>query len=426
MMVSRKLRFIRINLRGFTRMNLWDTLEYLILFITFIFGQSVWIRMNYNPDIYEYLTIAASCIALVSISFAWYRGRLKLYKRDMFRLIYILALFFLYCLLSSFKYIFSFRITLLRVILPFAVFYFYFLRPNSFYGFMEKYARLVYYFAAISVVLYFLGSILHILPALSAKYHWVGTTLKAKNYMHLMYECQNVDFFGTTFVRNCGIFCEAPSYAVPLLMALAYELFYNGKMNLKRIIVLLLTMITTYSTKALVIACVAVLLKVILFSLGRGSNLSKSQRTVKNLVKLTMPVVFVGLVVVAAMILNQKLDSASFADRMDNIQASLKAFFHSPLVGVGLGNERAITRYCRYITKWQGLSMGATTLLAEGGLLLTYVYLLCFAHAVKAKPNHLETFCFGFVFLLVLFSSNIPYFLFTVILIAAGYAHRRQ
>lgn len=418
MIVRRKLRIKRINF--------CDTLEYLIVFITFIFGQSVWIRVNYNTHTYENLTLAAVCIALVILLLTWFKGNLKLYKKDMTRLGYILVLLVVYLLTSSWHYEYSFKITLLRVILPFTVFYFYFLRPNSFYSFMEKYAKMVYLFAAISVVLYFLGTIMHILPPLRTKYNWVGTTLSAKNYLHLMYECQNVLFSGTEFVRNCGIFCEAPSYAVPLLMALAYELFYSKKMSLKRIIVLLLTMVTTYSTKALVIACVAVLLKVIVFSLDRGTNLNRSQRTVKNLVKLTMPVVFAGLVVVAAMILNQKLDSASFADRMDNIQASLKAFSHSPLVGVGLGNESAITQYCLYITKWQGLSMGATTLLAEGGLLLTYVYLLCFAHAVTVKPNHLETFCFGFVFLLVLFSSNIPYFLFTVILIAAGYAHRRQ
>lgn len=418
MIIRRKLRL--------KKNCLCDMLEYFIVFITFIFGQSVWIRVNYNTHVYENLTLAAVCIAMVFLALTWYKGNIEIYKKDMTRLGYILVLLVVYLLTSSWQYEYSFKITLLRVILPFTVFYFYFLRPNSFYSFMEKYAEMVYLFAAISVVLYFFGSIMNILPPLWTAYNWVGTTLSAKNYLHLMYECQNVIFFGTEFVRNCGIFCEAPSYAVPLLMALAYELFYSKKMSKKRIIVFLLTMVTTFSTKALVIACVAVLLKVIVFSLDRSINLSRSQRTFKNLVKTIMPVAFAGVVVVAAMILNQKLDSNSFVDRMDNIQASLRAFFDSPLVGVGLGNERAITKYCLYITQWQGLSMGATTLLAEGGLLLTYVYLLCFVHAVMVKSNHLETFCFGFVFLLVLFSSNIPYFLFTIILIAAGYAYRRQ
>ena len=56
-------------------------------------------------------------------------------------------------------------------------------------------------------------------------------------------------FFGRLYLRNCVIFSEAPSYAVPLVMSLFFEVFFQKRKNRLRIVVLLLTIMTTFRQK---------------------------------------------------------------------------------------------------------------------------------------------------------------------------------
>lgn len=78
-------------------------------------------------------------------------------------------------------------------------------------------------------VFYIIGSTLNLIsPTAYVPVFW-GEQRIYPTYFYLYFEAQNSFFLGNEYIRNCGIFNEAPMYNMALCIALAIELFYEKK-----------------------------------------------------------------------------------------------------------------------------------------------------------------------------------------------------
>ena len=269
--------------------------------------------------------------------------------------------------------------------------------------------------------MYFAGPILRLIPSRLVHYFWADKHQTCRTYFHLLYETQTQDFFGTTFIRNCGIFAEAPSYAVPLVLSLFYEMFIQKNNNIIRKCILLAAIVTSFSTKGLLLLCVMIGLKMVDIA-----YINAAPNRYKQILRLIVPIAIAVVSFIAIAVFEQKTDSNSYATRIDNIQSTLVAFRNNWLLGVGLGNEGAVSQYSSLILERYGFSIGATLLLAQGGLYMTAFYLGSFIWAlISSKNKRLVTYTFV-VYLGILFTSNITYYLSTVFILALGYSKPRN
>ncbi len=72
------------------------------------------------------------------------------------------------------------------------------------------------------------------------------------------FDTQTQSIFSGVITRNTGIFLEAPMYAYTLLCALYAELFISDEHRMPVIIILLITLVTTFSTTGIIFGVLAV------------------------------------------------------------------------------------------------------------------------------------------------------------------------
>ena len=263
--------------------------------------------------------------------------------------------------------------------------------------------------SAVSLVLYLLGTQLGFLsPTGQVRVWWAEEERVINTYFHLLYEAQDVTFFGITTMRNCSIFPEAPAFAAYLAVSVGAELFLRKKRSPSRLTVLLLATVTGFSAKAVLLAAAALVLNFLFWE------------------KKSKPLIFAkaALVVAAAVfafiVLADKAKSHSFYIRLDDFQAAVKAFVKNPLFGAGYYNDSAVITHFDYAYRANnGLSMGLAVLAAQGGLWLLLFYLLSGVKAVLAADcgKKLDTMGFVFIFFGMLFITNMPFGMLTIFVI---------
>ncbi len=303
--------------------------------------------------------------------------------------------------------------TFLYLLLPFCLSVLYLSLLKS----REEKSRLILYLSDIIVVLSFVSLVLYILgtlfgflsPTQEVRVWWAEEEKLVNTYFHLLYEAQEINFFGHTFMRNCGIFPEAPGFAAFLAVSLSAELFLRKKISYARIVVLALTCVTTFSAKALLLAAAAFYLKLLIWN--------KRSRAIVAL-KISGAAVAAAF---AALILWDKAQSNSFYIRLDDFRAALSTFAQNPLFGAGYYNDSAVIANFEYAYRYNdGLSMGLAVLAAQGGLWLTLFYLLS---AIKAffcteKAERLATLSFSLIFFGMLFITNMPFAMITIFIVS--------
>lgn len=391
-----------------SRVRLKVCLQYLLLTLVIISGQSLWMRIYYRPDWLTNITIVLLLILFVLICL-----EKKIYKSS----IYLIGMYTSVILFYFLFNISSWHTLLARIFAPLVMFTIYLdilWKKDEIKALYKKYVRIVIVLASVSLFLYIFGGVLNIIPSFEVTYYWADNYKTAESYFHLMYEAQNVKFLGNTFVRNCGIFCEAPSYAIPLSIALFYEWFIAEKSNNKIIVILILTVITTFSTKAILLVLVMVF-----FKLFKKIFISSNNQKNKIIVSILMLIVLL----VALLVLHRKIvdDYNSFSQRFDNIYVSLLAFKDHMFFGVGIGDADAVSSYSQLSIKRYGFSMGAPLLLAEGGVYFTFFYLSAFVNALLRSKDKLLVFFIGIFVFSILFMSNIVYFPLIMLVLALGF-----
>ena len=251
---------------------------------------------------------------------------------------------------------------------------------------MEAFTNIVYVMCVISLFFFTMGTVLGVLkPTIVYSAQRIGWgSFDYRVYFYLYTDGQRTGNFLFSGLRNIGIFLEAPMFAYVLIIALYYELFL-GKCKPLKVVIMLLTAFTTISTSAISFAVILTTIK-----------FWKIIRKNKFLLYFVFPL---ALLLCFASIYYLAYDkfvrfNGSGVSRADTLGAAWKSFLHSPIIGNGYINSRALDPYRRsfalgvnreiYSTSREaGLSTGLFGILSNGGILWGGFYIVPLVFSVK-------------------------------------------
>ena len=244
---------------------------------------------------------------------------------------------------------------------------------------LHRYVNLMIFLAATSLFFWIFGTELRLIkPNMAINAFW-GTAYRYEGYFGIYFERQYIYLFEKKFLRNEGIFNEAPMYALNLVFAIAVCLFLKNRNHQKKkyclgktgleitcpdwkIVLFSVSILTTFSTTGISM----------FLAIWVIDYLTKDNRL--TLKKTTISVV---LVIIAAIIVNillqDRASSESWDIRMMDYISGLNSWLSSPILGIGYGKTSNIFS-TGYLTQQVGYSNSLFLILSQGGILLASLF----------------------------------------------------
>lgn len=279
--------------------------------------------------------------------------------------------------------------------------------------------------AGVSVVCWFLLSLLHLIP-----YPWSGSVyvdwsdngkiIWRTHFMYIYYETQ---WFITGYVaRNSAIFVEGPMANYIFSLAFMTDFYIQDsrgpKAHRRCRIILALAMLTTFTATGWFLIALMWIMKnlpdVRKKRRSAGSFREHLAQEKKIIVLAAMVLTFVVL------LLWNKTTTESSSIRMDDIRSGFKAWLSSPLWGVGFENTPYIARFA---SPWRlnnlGYSNSPVEVLAEGGLMLfiPYGWAILRGASRSFRSGNYAHIAFEICFLLLFAVTIIPYQYITMLMV---------
>ena len=286
---------------------------------------------------------------------------------------------------------------------------------NVYHSLFIKYSNIVVCIAIISLIMWQLGSILHIIsPTAQIPNDWTmdGSIRLIPTYYGIYFETQSFSIFGIEAWRNTGIFNEGPMYNMVLCTALLIECFIRNNTSKKRIILLILTIISAATTTGQMFLLMLVFVWIY-------KNMSRKN---KLLLWIVAPIALYGIYTAANSILEEKYAYGAGASSMDirsgSIIGCINIGLEHPLLGIGLFPEKLV-----YSSQILDHSNSLFELFAVGGLYVVALYIiplvvipyLCY----KKRKNYLWLLTmWGFFILFTITYSQYKYL--TLLFVAWG------
>lgn len=295
----------------------------------------------------------------------------------------------------------------------------------------SRFSNVMTLYAVVSLFFWFAASQQKLIAAageLCAR--WLTQNFYA-SYYGLYFECQTVSFLGYDGFRNIGLFCEPSMYSLCLAVALASELFLqrkmeggparpvvirNGALLIKRkwdfripkIIILAVTIFTTFATTGLIVLVLIFFMKFVL-----TKPKSWLVRLFKALFLIALSAA-VGFVVYQ--IFQIRIPQAALTIRLESYTAGLRIWRSAPFFGSGFAGDTPSSALLN--------SNSIFTVLAEGGLVLFSVYLAALAGGglLSLIRRRWDIFVFSGVIVFELFGLVFQYTYLLLLLLAFFYA----
>lgn len=277
-----------------------------------------------------------------------------------------------------------------------------------------KFSNVVFIIAIISLLMWFLCSILQIVPPTAYfPYEWAPNKDIIPSYWGIYFETQYVAFFGEQICRNSGIFNEAPMYNMILCTAFIIEYFIRPIQYKIRLWILAITIVTTFTTTG----------QFFLISIGMLYIFKKIGKQYRILLILVIPIFAYGGYIMADKILQNKVEAggggeASMDLRSEDIEYCLEAGMENPMLGVGLILKEGEST-------WNGTQLGRSNSLfavfARGGLysLVLYVGALLIIPYLYYRKNKDSHWFYTMLYYFLIFSITISFLKYLTFLFIA-------
>ena len=263
---------------------------------------------------------------------------------------------------------------------------------------LKVYSNIMIILAIISLIMWFSCSIASFLPLNTKLLVGWGRNSYIYGFFNIYYETQSIDFLFFSGVRNTGIFIEAPMYSFCLSLALLIELFIENKVNKKRIMILIVTIMTTVSTTG--IGCI--LLSLFL----KYTTDMEAKEKGKKFLKIIFSCMFMIIVLfISNIILENKYSTNSFSVRMNDLFLQFEIWKNNFWIGKSFNSNQF------------GSSNSIMVILADGGLFLGVFYLIPFKILWENKIKE-----FSFILLIIFSFTVIPYTGLTFFILAYIYS----
>ena len=380
-----------------------NILEYVMAICIVINTNTVWSNnIRFDNLVLMFLVFIIIISIFMSIN-------ILLNKKYFFReILFIICMFIYnlgYVLLSSNKDdIKRYVIIFILLLIPLIIYYFSKIIKGRRYNLLIKISNVIVFIAVISLVFYVFGTLLgKIKPTANVLLNW-GNEKYISSYYNIYYEAQMINLGGKWIFRNTGIFTEAPMFSFSLSIALIIKLFFENKSNRISILVLIISIITTFSTTGIIIAILACLMKWIF---------KNNNRSLSKIIKMfIIPITLIISIFVIMFFYANKQQTDSYSIRMDDYIVALKAWSKHPIIGNGFGTiSTQIMKYTNVSRPNLGGSSGFNSIISDGGIYMSLMYFTPFIvmliYYLKNKNrNKAIAIC---LFFLLLVTTSVSY-----------------
>lgn len=229
-----------------------------------------------------------------------------------------------------------------------------------------KYSNVMVIIAVASLVMWFLCSILQVVPATSFfPYEWGSSIDFIPTYWGVYFETQSIAPLGEKIWRNTGIFNEGPMYNMALCVAFIIEYFIQPFRSKTKLWILAIAIFTTFTATG----------QFFLMGIGIWSVFNRMGRRYRILLLLVVPILlYFGYVVAGTLLANKKATGGedSMNLRTEDITWCMEAGMEHPMLGVGLTLREGESL-------WHGKTLGRSNSLfavfARGGLFVLILYI---------------------------------------------------
>ena len=239
-----------------------------------------------------------------------------------------------------------------------------------------------------------------------------------KMYLGIFFNGPNMFVFNRLVERFQAFFWEPGVYQIFLNFSLLYYIFIESKNKLKKVFILLLAIIFTYSTIAYIIAIIIVIIKIL--SLLKGKKIKKG---IKILILYFIPIILIIGIIVIGKILISKINAyenygnISYNVRLDDTIDCISKFLDNPILGSGFFNYK--------ILKMGGSVNGLAIVLYQTGIIGFLILILIPVFRINRvlRPKYGVYFTSAFTVWIILSLFNEPISYSNPILMFISYAY---
>lgn len=286
---------------------------------------------------------------------------------------------------------------------------------DFFRGILRAVSHIMLCLAAVSLILWVFGTLLHWIPATgSTSLYWGGDKI-AESYLGLQFDVQTITVSGIKFYRNTGIYTEGPMYAFLLSLALAERLFLNERAKKWQVGLLIAAILTTVSATGMIAASAAVLIRV-----------SRMLRRNKIVFWTILGICVLTASLALGFKVMQKGENSSLRIRTEDYGIILESLKDRPVFGYGY--EQYDTIIYKYMDTDRNYDTGGSNgffyPLTQGGITMFLPYLLSYVFLVRSciRRKDWKELSFWGIYLLLFATSIVSLKLISILVIGAGFA----
>lgn len=403
------------------KLSSYKIIMYIIAFLLLIGSSCMWFLTLPFALIDGIYNIQHLLLALFCVIGCFYHGEMRVNHKSLL-ILFFLVIYLLFYILVTRSNPLSY---LLKFVLIFVIFFLFcntLIRNGKIEEFAKAFVNVVSVVASISLFFWLFGSVLGLINGISTPYIWAGNHITV-NYFWLYFEnrIQATELFGQPLIRNTGIYSEAPGFSGYLIMALAIAIpAEKEEISLKQKALLVITMLTTLSTKGLIAVMILIALTYLFIHPAKSTS------------KLIQKIFFTVIIVTVAsigisLLLEDKSTTISYLIRMDDVRAEVNTWKNHVLFGAGYTKTNEIIQNFSVYRPNDGLSMGFTLLLAQGGIYMILFYAASLIVALLAarrinRKLFMRILIFGIMIVLNLVISTFQYDVTMIFILACGYA----
>lgn len=290
-------------------------------------------------------------------------------------------------------------------------------------AFLKKFVICVVAIAGVSLVFWLLGPVLGVVPSTGTiKMKWGEPYSEIETYVGAHFVTQDIWWVtGSRLIRNTGIFAEGPMYAVILATAFLFNNIVDNNKKQKKCkeifnAILFITMLTTFSATGILLTFLIALIPLVRKITSMSAHVRKRLCIILILVAAVAAPLVLGFAI-------KKIETSSAQHRNMDIQNGITAFVKSPVVGNGVNHEREneLDPESGY-----GYSNAIIPIMTDGGIMLGAIYLFPVLVAIANffKNKRLDSAVIIIVYVVILFTTLIPYRQLIFLYIAMLYSGR--
>lgn len=383
-----------------------DLIQYIICICILFNGNAVWKYLANGPTAsgrlpYTILTYVLAVICIVYSLVRTFFTDTIVRKRFVEGIFLIIAYNLFYIAMSRYG-VTGFLAEFLLPLISFTIFVSVLMRNNELESFFVKLSNVIFILAVLSLAAYFLGAIMHVIPEDRVVLLRNGHRYTIRSYFGLTYIGQEGMFLGQDVLKNTGIYLEAPGWALPLTLGIFVELFIKEKRSLFRILVIIFTAITAFSTKAFITVPLLLVADFMRDKNYRDKALAKIKVVIA-------PLLILAFIMGAVYLIQLKsTDSViSFTQRGEDTVAALNVWKNYLLLGCGFGNLSAFEVYLTYQSE-SSIASGMLKMFAQCGLFIgiEVLFLASYICRKKYEADRYKWACLLLVYVIYLLVSS--------------------